>query len=194
MVELGPHRTPHFGSVPGLGRGRFFTTWAVGVAYARILNMYHRAGDALKIAIICDYAGTKWLCHGVIIPSIYGKAFMLPVTHVGSLYSHHVGKKAVAVSNTPAYLDVTASRTGKKVFLHVANTSRTRSVKTTIGIENMKVEGGKAFTICQPSTFEVFNRETSDHLDPVEQSVPKSGEWRFPGASVTAMELTVSDK
>lgn len=182
----------HFGSVPGLGRGRFFTTWGVGAAYARILNMYQRAGDVLKMAIICDYAGTKWLCHGVIIPSIYGKAFMLPVTHVMALYSHHVGKKFVNVTNAPTYLDVSASRTGKKIFLHVVNTRRTASVKAKLGIDGMKIESGKIFTVSQPSMFEVFNREQSDKLDPVEKPLPKSSEWSFPGASVSAVELTVS--
>ena len=44
----------------------------------------------------------------------------------------------------------------------------------------------------KPSMFEVFNRETSDQLDPVEKPLPKSGEWSFPGASVSAVELKVS--
>ena len=182
----------HYGSVPGLGRGRFFTTWAIGAAYARILNMYHRAGDVLKIGIICDYAGTRWLCHGVYVPPRYAKAFMLPVTHVMSLYSHHQGKKAVTVSKAPSYLDVTASRTGKKLFLHVVNTNRTAPVKAKLDIEGMKIDGGKVFTICQPSTFEVFNRETSDQLEPVAKVLPKSGTWVFPGASVSAVELNAS--
>jgi alpha-L-arabinofuranosidase len=181
----------HYGSVPGLNRGRFFTTWAMGVSYARILNMYQRHGDVLKLAIICDYAGTRWLCQGVIVT--HGRAFMLPVTHVMSLFSHHTGKKGVSVTETPDALDVTASRTGKKVFLHVVNTDRTRSVRTALSIDGMKIEDGKIFTISQPSDFEAFNRETSDMLDPVSTSLPKKNEWSFPGASVSAVELKVSD-
>jgi len=179
----------HYSSFPGLNRGKLFTTWAVGVSYARILNLYQRNGDALKIAIICDYAGTRWLCHGVIVG---WKPFMLPVTHVQTLFSHHTGKKAVTVDRAPDYLDVTASRSGKKVFLHVVNTNRTGNVKAKLEVNGMKIRGGKIFAIAQPSDLEVYNPETSARLEPVEKPLPAGGSVTFPGASVSAVELTVS--
>ena len=64
-----------YGGIPGLNRGRIFTTRVMGIAYARIMNMYERNGDVLKSAIICDYTGMRWLCHGVLIPAFYGKVF-----------------------------------------------------------------------------------------------------------------------
>jgi alpha-L-arabinofuranosidase len=181
----------HYGSVPGLNRGRIFTTWAMGAAYARILNLYERNGDALKIAIICDYAGTRWMCNGVIVPEHYARTFMMPVTHVTSLFSHHTGRKALTVSRAPGSLDVTASRTGGTVFLHVVNTSRTRSVKARLHVEGKKITEGTVFSISVESDFEIFNRDSSDALEPVEKSLPGSREWTFPGASVTAIALKV---
>ena len=124
----------HFMSVPGLNRGRYYSTWATGVAYARIMNMYQRNGDILKIAIICDYAGTNWMCNGVIIPELGEKVFMMPVTHIMTLFSHNKGKKATKITKAPEKLDVTASRTERKIFLHVVNTNRTRSVRTALRV------------------------------------------------------------
>jgi len=129
------------------------------------------------------------MCNGVIVPEHYARTFMMPVTHVTSLFSHHPGSKAIGVSRAPASLDVTASRTGRTVFLHIVNTDRSRSVKARLQVEGMRIREGRVFSISEASDFEVFNRDTSDHLERVAGALPRSQEWTFPGASVTAMEL-----
>ena len=182
----------HYGGIPGMNRGRIFGTWAMGAAYARIMNMYERNADVLKTAIICDYAGTRWMCNGVLMSQSPGTAYMLPVTHIMSLFAQHKGKKTVNVAGAPDYLDITASRTGKKIYLHVVNTNRTAAVKASIRVDGMKVVDGKVWSIAQPSEFEIYGRETSEMCDPVLRPLPKSRIWPFPGASVTAIEARLA--
>ena len=105
-----------------------------------------------------------------------------------ALYRAHQGEQAVAVKGAPAGLDVTASRTGDRLYLHVVNTRRTRPVRATFAIKGHEVARARAFEIAADPMAEID--EFSPHLfDPKERSGDNVGEWEFPSASVTALEL-----
>jgi len=178
-------------SFPGPHRGRLLSTWAVGVAYARIFNLYQRNGDALKIATLADFAGTRWSNNAIMLP-VPGEqgAYMQPVARVMQLFRHHTGKKAVRILKAPKGLDVTASRTGGRVWLHVANTSMTKAVKARLGVAGMTMASGKVWQIAEDPFVEIW-RMNSDRLAPVGKRLPGSGAWTFPAASVSALELKV---
>lgn len=182
----------HYG-MPGRNRCNLMAAWATGVAYARIFNLYQRNGDALKMATLADFCGTRWMCNAVILPTPGERnAYMMPVARVMSLFRRHTGKKALNVTRSPSALDVTASRTGRRIWLHVANTLRTRAVKASVRIEGMKVLSGKVFQIAVEPELEVWWRN-AHRFAPVEKKLPAGAKWTFPAASVTAVELKVSD-
>lgn len=174
-------------SIPGRNRCEALSTWAAGVSYARLLNVHERHGDLLKIATAADFCGTLWQVNAIMIPGS-GRAFLMPVAHVMKLYRHHSGEKALSVAASPRDLDVTASRTGDKLHLHAANTNRTRPVRTTLRVSGMKLRGGTAFEIAADPMLEVRG-DNPDALAPRRKSIPASGEWVFPAASVSALEL-----
>lgn len=177
-------------SLPGRNRCEVLSTWAAGVSYARFLNVHERHGDVLKIATAADFCGTRWQVNAIMIPVPAGRSFMMPVAMVMSLYRNHTGEKAIDVTSVPDDLDVTASRTGDRVFLHVANTNRTRSVSTRLAVEGMAVNSGKVFEIAIEPEYEVFEHRP-EITAPKEKSLPKNGRWTFPAASVSAVELDV---
>lgn len=182
----------HYG-IPGRNRCNLMAAWATGVAYARIFNLYQRNGDVLKIATVADFCGTRWMCNAVIMPTPGERgAYMMPVARVMSLFRRHTGRKAVKVTGCPAALDVTASRTGTRVWLHVANTLRSRSVRADLRVEGMKIASGKVFQIAVDPELEVWQRN-ADQFAPAEKRLPASRRWTFPPASVTAVEMKVSD-
>lgn len=181
----------HYG-MPGRNRCDLMAAWATGVAYARIFNLYQRNGDVLKIATLADFCGTRWMCNAVIVPTPgESNAYMMPVARVLSLFRRHTGRKAATVSRCPAALDVTASRTGKRLWLHVANTNRTRPVRAAIRVEGMKVLSGKVFEIAVEPELEVWWRN-AHRFAPVTRKLPAGASWTFPAASVTAVELKVA--
>ena len=181
----------HFG-LPGRNRCDVLSTWAAGVANARALNVLERNGDILKIATLADFCGTRWQNNAIMIPTPGGKSFMMPVASVMSLYRKHSGRKSLDVVASPDGLDVTASRTGKRIFLHVVNTNSTRSVKTTLQIRGMKITGGRVFEIADDPMREID--ETAPELfSPTMHALPASARWTFPAASVTAIELKVRE-
>lgn len=182
----------HF-SLPGRNRCEALSTWAAGVANARIFHVYERNGDVIKIATLADFCGNRWQNNAIMIPTPQGAGapFLMPVAMVMGLYRKHTGEHAVTVADAPADLDVTASRTGNRIFLHIANTHRTRAVGTRFAVQRHTVNWGRVFQIALHPESEIFEHKPEVTL-PRESPVPGSGEWTFPAASVSAVELDIS--
>ncbi len=181
----------HF-AFPGRNRCEVLSTWAAGVAYARLANLHERHGDRLKIATLADFCGTRWQVNAVMIPVPGGRSFLMPAALVMRLYRHHSGEQALDVSRAPGDLDVTASRTGDRVFLHVANTNRKLPVRVSFDVEGLNVRGGRVFELSADPEHEVT--EMAAHLlQPLEKKLPDDRTWLFPAASVSAVELVVTE-
>jgi alpha-L-arabinofuranosidase len=180
--------------IPGRDRGDVLASWAAGVSYARILNNHQRHGDVLKIATAADFCGTRWQNNAVIIPTPKGnnRAYLQPVARVMRLYRHHIGSHAISVGGLPDGLDVVASRRGDMVYLHVANTQRTRSVKSTIQIAGQVIRSGRVFEVTADPAVEVSYLNDADVMRTQEKPFPMDGVWDFPAASVSALELQIA--
>src|SRR5215813_4023834 len=197
--SLGRSRMPlamtecHF-TVPGRDRGDVNSTWATGVAYARILNNHQRHGDLLKIATAADFCGTRWQNNAVIIPvpKNQGRAYLQPVARVMRLYRHHTGIHGVEVKRTPDGLDIVASRSGDTIYLHVVNTQRTRAVKASFQIEGRRVQSGRVLEMADDPMVEVTYLNSSEVMRVVEKPIGDRAGWEFPAASVSAVELILA--
>ncbi len=177
----------HF-ALPGRNRCEVLSTWAAGVANARLLNVHERHGDRLKIATLADFCGTRWQVNAIMIPTPGGKSYMMPVALAMALYRHHTGAQAVHVTRAPAGLDVTASRSGDRLFLHVINTSRNRSITSHLAVEGMGIRSGRVFQLAADPEFEVIETQARE-ITPVQKDLAPDGLWTFPPASVSAVEL-----
>jgi alpha-L-arabinofuranosidase len=182
----------HF-TIPGRDRGDVMSTWAAGVSYARILNNHQRHGDVLKIATAADFCGTRWQNNAVMIPvpKGSGRAYLQPVARVMQLYRQHVGTHAIKVAAVPEGLDVVASRRDHTLFLHVANTNRTKGVTAALEVAGRRIRRGRAFEIAEDSTVELSYLNSADVMTTVEKPISGGGLWEFPAASVSAVELEI---
>lgn len=178
-------------TLPGRNRCEVLSSWAAGVSYARMMNLHERNGDLLKIATLADFCGTRWQVNAVMIPVPSGKSFMMPVAKIMSLYRKHSGKEFIAVTNTNKDLDITASRTGNTLYLHVVNTNRTSPSKIMLNVNGMKIESGKSFELSGDPEFEIMSA-ANDPFIPVEKLLSVNEPVIFQAASVTAVELKVS--
>jgi hypothetical protein len=186
--------------LPGRNRGEVLSSWAAGVANARILNVHERNGDILKIATLADFCGTRWQNNAVMIPVPGGRSFLMPVALVMGLYRKHGGDRAAKVLAVPKDLDVVASRTapsgparagkGERIFLHVVNTSRTRSVKSAFRIDGRAIAAGRVHWYDLEPELEIFEYRP-EHTFPREAALDRPWTWTFPAASVSAVELTL---
>lgn len=180
----------HF-TLPGRDRGDVMASWAVGVSYARMLNMHQRHGDLLKIATLSDFCGTRWQVNSVMIPTPEGRSYLLPVGQVMRLYRTHSGEQAVAVKGFPADLDVVASRTGNKLFVQVVNTRRDRAISADISIDGFSITSGQVFEIVAEPEVEVLQNQP-DVLQIVEKPFELNAAYSFAAASVSVLELELS--
>ena len=181
----------HF-ALPGRNRCEVLSSWAAGVANARLLNVHERHGDRLKIATLADFCGTRWQVNAVMILVPGGRSFMMPVARVMSLYRHHTGDRAVTVKQTPDGLDITASRKGNRLYLHVVNTNRTRSVATQIALAGLQVTSGRIFELAGDPEHEIIQAQPNG-VTLSEKALPANRRWSFPAASVSAVELDVKE-
>jgi alpha-L-arabinofuranosidase len=181
----------HF-AIPGRDRCDVLSTWAAGVSYGRILNNHQRHGDALKIATAADFCGTRWQVNAVMIPVPHGRSYLMPVARVMKLYRHHIGEKAVDVLQAPDGLDAVASRTGDKLFLHVVNTRRDHSVNAQFDVPGATVVGATAFEIVDDPVTEVSDLNSGEVMQIKKRQLAADGNWEFPAASVTAVEIDLA--
>ncbi|MBN1845684.1 MAG: hypothetical protein JW810_08385 [Sedimentisphaerales bacterium] len=176
--------------LPGRNRCEALSTWAAGVANARVLNVHERNGDLLKIATLADFCGTRWQNNAVMIPVPSGKSFLMPVGMVMSLYRRHSGSQSVEVTGTPDGLDAVASRTDDRVFLHVVNTRRTQSVSSAFQIQGGRITAGRVYWFDPDPQAEVFEYHP-EYTFAREARLDPAATWTFPAASVSAVELTM---
>jgi alpha-L-arabinofuranosidase len=169
------------------------TEWLSAVYHARCLNIYQRNGDMVRIATAADFQGTRWTVNAVMLPVPRGRSYLMPVASIMRLFKRHNGRQGVAVKSVPEGLDVCASRTGGKVYLHVANLNYRRPVAASFAVENMRVARGTVYTIAPESPRLCVSTDTPEVFRPVQSALGPAPavRWTFPAASVSAVELEV---
>lgn len=172
----------------GHNRGNVQSTWMIGVAYARALNVHERNGDILKIATAADYCGTRWMNNALMINHPSKVAYLMPVAHVMSLYRRHSGESLVDATSTSGDLDITASITGNKAYIHVVNINKDKAVKAELSVAGKTIKSGKVFQLKAEPSFEIMIT-TRDDLKVEELDMQKADSWTFPSGSVSAVEL-----
>jgi hypothetical protein len=161
----------HF-AIPGRDRCDVMSTWATGVAYGRMLNSHERHGDVLKIATAADFCGTRWQVNAVMIPVPRGTAYLMPVARVMKLYRHHIGSHALEVSACPDGLD------------------RTDGASAELSLPGASIASAIAHQIVDDPMVEVSELNCDDVMQVREATLPSNGNWSFPAASVSAVEVT----
>ena len=111
-----------------------------------------------------------------------------------NLFKKHNGGKGIAVDSAPGELDIAASRSAEKIFLHVANTSCDRSVEAVFSVPGMSVTGGRVYQIAPDDLRAYVSQDRPDTFAPSEHELKGGPElkWRFAPGSVSAVELEVS--
>lgn len=174
----------------GLYRSSILTSeWLTGVYQAMVFNIYQRHGDMVRIATNADFEGTRWASNAVMISG--RTCYMRPVASVMRLFKRVSGRQGVRVTTCPADLDIAASRTGNKLYLHVANMNYSRSVTASFNVAGMTVTGGTVHEIAPEDPLAIVYEGAPDVFRPVEKTIPmRAGmRWPFPARSVSAVEL-----
>ncbi len=170
--------------------------WLTGVYHARSMNSYQRLGDRVKIATGADFAGTRWTVNAVMLqvpPRRGSVSYLMPVGSVMRLFKKYNGKQGVGVKSAPAELDIAASRTDDRIYLHVANKSYSRAVEASFTVEGFTLTRGRVYEIAPSDLRTYVSQDRPEVFKPAEHELKGSPniEWRFPAGSVCAVELEI---
>ena len=167
------------------------TEWLSGVYHARAMNLYQRHGARVKISTTADFNGTRWTTNALIHQVPGGISYLLPAGAIARLFKRHNGKQGIAVKSSPTDLDVCASRTGDKIFLHVANMNYSSSVEASFAVNGMTVTGGRVLEIAPENARQEISPLNPDVFKASERPLASSPivKWRFPPRSVSVVEL-----
>jgi hypothetical protein len=171
-LSLSPHNT-----------NPILLEWLSAVYHARSMNIYQRHGAKVKIATAADFCGTRWTVNAVLMQVPDGVSYLTPAGSVMRLFGRYNGKQGVAVKSAPPGLDVCASRTGDRVFLHVVNLNFARAVEATFP----GFSGGRVYEIAPENPREYVNQDQPDAFRPREHALT-AARWSFPARSVSVVE------
>jgi hypothetical protein len=167
------------------------TEWLSAAYHARSMNIYQRHGAKVRISTCADFCGTRWTVNALLMQAPAGVSWLTPAGTVMRLFGRHNGKQGVAVASAPSDLDIAASRTGGRIYLHVANLNYGRAVEAALAVDGMKITGGRVHEIAPENPRENISQDRTDAFRPREAVLPPgpSPRWRFPARSVSVVEL-----
>jgi alpha-L-arabinofuranosidase len=177
-------------SLPPHNANPILTEWLSSVYHARSMNIYQRHGDKVKIATAADFCGNRWTVNAVLMVTPKGASYLTPAGSVMRLFGRYNGKQGIA-AKAPSSLDVAASRTGNRIWLHVANLDFRSSVEAALSIEELRIARGRVFEIAPEDPRETVSQDQPHVFRPKERTLAggPACRWRFPARSVSAVEL-----
>jgi alpha-L-arabinofuranosidase len=157
---------------------------------ARMLNMYQRLGDVVRIANRSNLVNSS--CSGI-IQTGPADLYLTPTYHVQSAYSRLSGDKALAVhAEEGESLDISATGRGSQVVLAVVNCNR-EPQRRRIDLPDAPAGAVSAWTLAAPSLDAVNSLQEKDRVAPREASIEPRGnalDYEFPGYSVTILRFS----
>lgn len=168
------------------------TEWLTGVYHARVLNLYQRHGDRVKMCTAADFNGMRWTVSSIMHQVPSGSSYLTPVGAVMRLFKRHTGDHGIRVIKASSNLDVAGSRRGDKVYLHVANMNFRQPEEVTFGVEGMAIKDVRIFAIAPEDPRQEAGYRNPHVFKPEESQLTGTGplKWVFPARSVSAVELT----
>ena len=167
------------------------TEWLTGVYHARVMNLYQRHGATVKISTAADFNGMRWTSNALLHEVPAGVSYLLPAGAVMRLFKRHNGAQGVTVKSAPSNLDIAASRTGDKLFLHVANTNYSGATEAVFAVNGLAATSGRVWEISPEDPRQEISSLNPDAFAPREHALPQGKvlKWRFPARSVSVVEL-----
>lgn len=165
--------------------------WISGLYHARIMMLFERHSDVLDVATLADFAGTTWTVNAVMLGSPAEQPYLLPVGHIMKLFRDHSGNKAIAVSSSASQVELSASRQGNKVYVHMVNTDLDSDVALDLSIEGLQITGGEQITI-NPGLDAAIDSTALDVFEPHRQELAQVERIVLPKAAVSVVILTLA--
>jgi alpha-L-arabinofuranosidase len=170
------------------------TEWLAGLYNARIMSLYERHGDFVKIATQADFFGNRWTVNALMVGGAFQKPYLLPAGVIMSFFRRCSGPQGLAVPPTYGALELSASRRDNTLYVHVVNTALHESEPMALEVAGMRIKQAYVEEIAPGDLSAYVDHERRDTFTPERREVPVREnriDWTFPSASVSALVIEV---
>ncbi|MAU08540.1 MAG: alpha-L-arabinofuranosidase [Anaerolineaceae bacterium] len=170
-------------------------TWLSALYHARVMSLYERNGDFVKIATLADFFGTRWTVNAVMLGGPHQIAYLMPVGVIMRLYKKYSGSQGVTVPASIGTLELSASRDADKLYLHVVNTDLHRPQKLDIQLADTHIAQATVHEIAPDDVSAYVDHERPDSFASTEHTATVDDGMvsrTFPAASVSVVVLDLS--
>jgi alpha-N-arabinofuranosidase len=165
--------------------------WISGLFHARTMILYERNADIVDIATLADFVGTTWTVNAMMLGSPREVPYLLPVGHVMRLFRRHSGEQGLSASSSSSSLEVSASRSGNTIYLHLVNTDLDSAASF-----DLDLDGAKPSAIrCRQIAADVSEGIDSTNLrcfDVIESEVAGPSGIAVPKGAVAVYEIELA--
>ena len=164
--------------------------WLSGLYHARVMSLYERNGDLVKIATLADFFGTRWTVNAVMVGSPYQTPYLMPAGVIMRLFKRYSGSSSLAVSAAAGSLEFSASRDHTHLYLHVVNTDLHRPQEIDLTVPGTSLRSATVHEIAPGAVSAYVDHEYRDTFAAVEHAAEVNDShirWSFPAASVSVM-------
>ena len=119
----------------------------------------------------------------------------MPVGVIMQFFKDHSGPHGLQVTPAVGSLELSASRSDSRVYLHVVNTDLHRSEALDLALDQTVIRSARVFEIAPGDVAAYVDHERPNPFTPVERSVEVKDNrvsWTFPAASVSVLELDIA--
>lgn len=169
------------------------TEWLAGLYNARIMALYERNGDFVKVATQADFFGNRWTVNALMVGGPYQKPYLLPAGEVMRFFRQHGGSQGIAVPLRHGLLELSGSRSGNTLYVHAINTDLHRSESVEVEVDGVDIVSAYVEEIA-PGIASYVDHERRDTFTPVRCDLTVKNNrvcWEAPAASVSALVLEV---
>ncbi|MBZ0302729.1 MAG: alpha-L-arabinofuranosidase [Anaerolineae bacterium] len=169
--------------------------WLSGLYHARIMSLYERNGDLVKIATLADFFGTRWTVNAVMLGGPHQNAFLMPAGVIAKFFRQYGGTQGIDIAPAVGSLELSASRSDHQLFVHVVNTDLHHAQPVDLQLDGTTIQRAAVFEIAPGDTTAYVDHERPDTFTPVERSAAVQDNrviWSFPAASVSVLVLDLA--
>ncbi|RYE44509.1 MAG: alpha-L-arabinofuranosidase [Hyphomicrobiales bacterium] len=175
-------------SIQPHNKSEMLREWISGLYHARCMALFERHSDIIDISTLADFAGTSWTVNAVLLGSPREQPYLLPVGHIMRLFRRHSGTHGVAIASDDKAIEVSASRSGNTLYVHVVNTSLDSTAEVTLDLSGATPKAVRAHRI-NPELSTAIDSTALDVFAVTTTTEPAAGKLHVPKASVTAYEI-----
>ncbi|QPC82030.1 alpha-L-arabinofuranosidase [Phototrophicus methaneseepsis] len=169
--------------------------WLSGLYHARIMALYERNSDFVKISTLADFFGTRWTVNAVMLGGPHQDAYLMPVGVIMSFFKKYSGEQGLEVPARVGALEFSASRTDDSVYVHIVNTDLHHAQPFDIKLSEGTIQKATVYEIAPGDLSASVDHQKPNTFTPTEHTASVTENqvnWEFPPASVSVVQLQLA--